>query len=140
MRAPRTTRLFLIGVIIAWITRGGLFLVSFGAIGPGIGWVTYGSLAPWLAIFFEFSITLALFIAALRGIAPESGAGYAYGMGWVFLLDTVVYCTQIPLIYQGQDAGPWWPVGLICTQIPLAVLSLLLIRSGCTARRSLARQ
>ncbi len=123
----RTDRLFLIGVLAAVAIRGGLFVVSFGVLSPGIGYRLAGAFAPGFADAVDFGIAGLLVAAAIYGATAERSARYAYLMGVVFVCDNLAYAVGVALAYRGQDAPVGFPIALIGLQVPLIVLGAALV-------------
>jgi hypothetical protein len=123
------TGLLFAGAVTALVIRGGLFLLSTGEFQPAFGSDQFGN--GIASLILDVLVAAILFGAALAAASTPNRPVYAYALGWIYILDCVIYGATAATFYltSGEADGPAWIAAVpAVVQIPLVVLSIMIIR------------
>jgi hypothetical protein len=121
-----------IGLVAAIVIRGGLFFLSFGVLAPAFGSV-------YTAVDAPIALLLAGAAAAVASMRDgRRSARLAFGLGWVYLADNLIYAANIAVFYATSSevvGDRWLGAVLALIQAPLAFLSAVVVRRTAWAVR-----
>jgi hypothetical protein len=126
------TGLLAAGTITAVVIRGALFLLSTGEFQPAFGSDQFGGGLASLSLDVLLAMILVGAAVAVSSLSDQRHAAVgAYVLGWIYIADCLIYGATTATFYLTStetDAPAWFAVVPGVLQIPLIVLSALIIR------------